>query len=291
MKPAPFIYHRPGDLHEALDLLSQHGDDALIIAGGQSLVPLLRFRLAQPGHVISLRQISALSELKADAGGLRVGATVTYSKVQGSAAAAKICPGVPMAIELIATPQVRSRGTLCGNLCQADPAAELPAMALVMDANFHLQSTRGSRVVEAVDYFQGPYQTARAADEILTHVHFPARPKGEMVSIQEVTRLRGGFPMSGVAVAFARGPADALSSVRVASFGVSSVQARCSQAEQLLETHGYSAAALSAAAEALLASIHPHADSFASEDYRKSATKTLFMRSMAQAYTGNTAQS
>lgn len=291
MKPAPFTYHRPEDLTEALTLLAQHGDDAVIIAGGQSLVPLLRLRLAQPGHVISLRGIPSMSTLLVDQDGVHIGAAVTYSQFQRTDTATRACPGVSMAIELIATPQVRTRGTLCGNLCQADPASELPAMALILDARFHLSSTRGTRVVEASDFFQGPYQTARQSDEILTRVHFPPRAAEETIAIQEVSRLRGGFPMSGVAVAFTRSAdANDLRMVRIASFGVDSVQARCHQAELILEGQNYADSTLAAASVALLASIHPHADSFASEEYRRAATKTLFLRSMAQAYGGREAQ-
>lgn len=289
MKPAPFTYHRPQGLDEALGLLARHGDEAAVIAGGQSLVPLMRFRLAQPGHLVSIRDIPGLSELRAGPDGLTVGAAVTYSKVQQSRPAGQACPGLPMAIELIATPQVRSRGTLCGNFCQADPASELPAMALVMDAQFRLQSAAGTRIVTAADYFRGPYDTARRPDEILTHVQFPVRPAGERVAIQEVTRLRGGFPMSGVAVAFTPAQGGALRSVRVASFGVNAVQARCQQAEAILEEGGYTKASLDAAGEALLRSIHPHSDPFASADYRRSATRTLFMRAMAQAHEGRVA--
>src|SRR5262245_51901427 len=150
MKPAPFVYHAPKDMGACLQLLSEYADDSALLAGGQSLVPLLRFRLARPSAVIAIRDIGdEVSGIRALDNSVSIGATVTYAAVQRSADVVSACPGLPKAIELVATPPVRSRGTVCGNLCQADPASELPAVALLMGARFHLKSAGDERVVAA----------------------------------------------------------------------------------------------------------------------------------------------
>lgn len=288
MKPAPFVYHSPKSLEECLKLLAEYGDDAALIAGGQSLVPLMRFRLAQPAHVISLRDLdSPLSSIRRRNDTLSIGARVTYSGVQQSAEVASACPALPQAIDLVATPAVRTRGTVCGNLINADPASELPAVALMMDARFRLCSVAGERVIAAADFFLGPFMTARRSDEILTEVEFPLRPADERFVIKEVTRQRGGFALAGVAVAFTRGAGTDLRSVAIGCFGVHSVQIRIPDAEAILQARGYAPQAISAAADSIDGAITPHADPFASVAYRRSATRTLFQRAIDEAYRPN----
>ena len=285
MKPAAFDYHTPATIDECTALMAEYGDDAVVISGGQSLVPLMRFRLAQPRHVISLREIGApLDAIRLSQGSLYIGARVTYSALQRSTEVFAEWPALPKAIELVATPAVRSRGTVCGNLVNADPASELPAVALAMNARLHLRSANAERVVEAVDFFQGPYVTARRSDELLTAVEFPARPRGETFAILEISRLHGGFPLAGVAVAFVRGRGNSLSHIAVACFGVHAVQLRIPAAEVILESGGYTPTALAAACDAIDGAIEPHADPFGSVAYRRSATRTLFERAMRQAW-------
>ncbi|MCC7346535.1 MAG: FAD binding domain-containing protein [Variibacter sp.] len=287
MKPAPFIYHAPKTLDECVALLAEFGEDAALLAGGQSLLALLRFRLAQPAHVISIRGIGGpLAAIRDTGEGLAIGALMTHAKVQRSPEIAAACPGIPKAIELVATPAVRARGTVCGNLSHADPASELPAIALIMEARFHLHSMQGARVVPAQDFFLGPYTTARRSDEILTAVEFPKRPRAERISVLEVSRLRGGFPMSGVAVALTRGEGRTLASVAVGCFGVHASQLRVREAEAALEAHGYTAEGIAAAADAVDRAIEPHSDPFASAAYRRSATRTLLRRAIDEACQG-----
>ena len=285
MKPAPFTYHSPTSLDECVVLLKQFGDEAAIIAGGQSLIPLMRFRLAQPANLISIRGIGgSLSSISIRDGELVIGASVTFAAAQRSAELARACPGLPKAINLIATPAIRSRGTVCGNLCQADPASELPAMALLLEARLCLRSASGERRVEAKDFFLGPYTTARRGDEILTEVAFPVRPADERFAIQEVTRQRGGFPLAGVAVALTPGGGStSLRSASVACFGVHSTPLRVRAAEAALRTYGCTQSGIAAAADALAAAIEPHSDPFASADYRRSAACTLLRRAIEQA--------
>lgn len=284
MKPAGFQFHVPRDIEECTRLLAEHGDNAVVIAGGQSLIPLMRFRLAQPEHVISLRGIPSLQSIRRDKGVLSIGARTTYSAIQRSPEVAAACPAIPKAIELVATPAVRARGTLCGNLVNADPASELPAVALMMSARMRLRSEQGERVVEASEFFEGPYMTARRSDELLVEVEFPERPQGEVFAIREVSRLIGGFPLAGVAVALTHQSDDKLRDVIVACFGVNGVQLRIPQAEALLQSQPYSPATIAAAADAIDAAIEPHADPFGSVEYRRSATRTLFERVLLEAY-------
>ncbi len=285
MKPAPFSYHAPATLDECLHLLERYGDDAALLAGGQSLIPMLRFRIMQPAHVIAIRGIDGrLRAIRKSDEGVAIGASVTYSAVQRSAEVRSACPGLPDAIELVAHPAVRTRGTVCGNLCQADPASELPAVALIMGARFKLCSLTGERVVAAEDYFVGPYLTARRSDEILAEVVFPKRPAAESVVVKEVTRLRGGFPMTGVAVALTRGDGTKLGSVALACFGVHFKQIRVREAEAALEAKGYTTAGIAAAADAIDRAIEPQSDPYASAEYRRSATRTLFQRAVKEAY-------
>jgi carbon-monoxide dehydrogenase medium subunit len=285
VKPAPFSYHAPDTLEECVHLLSEFGDDAAVLAGGQSLVPLMRFRLAQPANVISIRSIGgALSSIESTAAGQTIGASVTYTAVQRSAEIGSACPGLPKAIELIATPAIRTRGTVCGNLCQADPASELPALALIMEARFHLCSATADRIVAADDFFLGPYTTARRSDEILTGIAFPNRSAAERVVVKEVARLRGGFAMAGVAVALTRGEGTILRSVSIGCFGVNATQIRVREAEAALEAQGYTPDGIAAATDAVDKAIEPHSDSFASAAYRRSATRTLLKRAVDEAW-------
>lgn len=284
MKPAPFVYHAPATMDECLHLLAEFGDDAALIAGGQSLIPLMRFRLAQPANVIAIRGIAGpLSSILRSGDRLVLGACVKYAAVQRSAEVSSACPALAKAIELVATPAVRSQGTVCGNLCHADPASELPAVALMLGARFHLQSLAGERVLAASDFFLGPYMTARRSDEILTGVEFPIRPDAERFVIKEVSRLRGGFPLAGVAVALTRTAGKDLRSVAIGCFGVHAIQIKVPAAEAILEAQGCTAEAIAAAADALGRAIEPHSDPFASAAYRRSATRTLFKRAMHEA--------
>lgn len=282
MKPAAFTYHAPTSVAECLQLLAAHGEEAAVLAGGQSLLPLMRFRLAQPGHVVSLRQAgSELASIERRGDALLIGARATYAQVQASPLVRADCPALPRAIALIATPAVRSRGTVCGNLCQADPASELPALALLLQARLHLHSAGGVRVVPAGEFFQGPYMTARRADELLAAVEFPVQPAGQRVSILEITRLRGGFPLAGLALAVV--PAGAgWTGFRVSCFGVHPVQLRLAAVEAVLGRQGLGSAALQEAGAALEAAIHPHDDAFASAAYRRRATRTLLERAVAE---------
>lgn len=280
MKPAPFNYHAPNSLDGCLDLLAEHGDAAALIAGGQSLLPLMRFRMAIPEHVIALRNIDGeLASIRRTEAGISIGAMVTFAEVQRSPDVHELAPTLLKTIPLIAHVGVRTRGTPCGNLCNADPASELPAVALALDAQMHLRSSSGQRVVAARDFFQGPYMTARASDEVLVSVEFPRRPPDERFAIKEIVRLAGGFPMAGIALALRRGATlGTVASASVACFGVHAVQTRLSAVEATLLERGCSPEAVRDAAARIDEAIEPSSDAFASAEYRRAVVKTLFER-------------
>lgn len=284
MKPPPFDYHVPATVEECLGLLSHYGDDAVLLSGGQSLMPLMRLRLTQPGHVVSLRGIEGpLRAIRIEGDCLVIGARVTYAEVEQSDVARKACPGLAKAIALIATPAVRNRGTVCGNLCHADPASELPALALALGARLRLSSQSGERVVAAEEFFLGPYTTERRGDEMLTEIILPVCSAADVFAIREVTRLRGGFPMAGVAVALTRASGTTLRAAAVACFGVNAVQIRVPGAEAALVQLGCTPVGIAAAANALDQAIEPHDDPFASVEYRRAATRALLRQAVEEA--------
>lgn len=217
MKPAPFAYVRPGSVDDALVELS--ADGAKVLAGGQSLVPILAMRLGRPSTLVDINAIATLAALEPAADGLRVGATVRQRAVQGDPEASRV-PLLAMGLPWVGHRELRSRGTICGSLAHADPAAELPAVACCVDATIAIAGPSGERTVAASEFFTGTMSTAVAADELVTSVHFPAARPAQGFAFAEVARRHGDFALAGVAVRVeAR---DALAPVaRVTCFGVS----------------------------------------------------------------------
>lgn len=289
MKPAPFRYHAPKSVDECLRLLAEFGDDAAVMAGGQSLLSLMKFRMAQPGHVIALRDVGGeLGKTRRTPSGVSIGATVTYAQALRSPEVRAVAPALLKALPLIAHPAVRTRGTICGSLCNADPASELLAVALVLDARMHLKSCDGERVVSAQEFLLGPYTTARQSNELLMSVEFFIRPAEERFAIDEVVRLHGGFPLAGVALAaIPAGDGRKVRSAAIACFGVHAMQVRIAAAEQALCEWGSTPEGISRAAAAIDEAIEPHSDPFASADYRRDVTRTLFERVMREVCGGN----
>lgn len=290
MKPATFVYHAPVSVGECVELLAEFADDAAVLAGGQSLIPLMRFRLAQPAHIVSIRQVcGTVSEIRRTANGIAIGAGVTCAAIQRHADIAQSWPGLVRTIGLVASPAIRTRGTLVGNLCQADPASELPALALIMGAKLTCVSTVGERVIDASDFFLGPYMTARHDDELVSEVEFPDCPVGESFAIKEVARLRGGFPMAGIALSLSNAKDGSITSTAVACFGVHYKQIRLPAAEAALEALGNTPEGIAAAIRAIDHAIEPHSDPFASAAYRRMAVRTLFVQTLAEACSGGAA--
>lgn len=199
MKPAPFRYVRAGSRHEALSLKAEHGDDAKFLAGGQSLVPTMNFRLAQPAILIDINALADLDGLRVHDGSLRIGALTRYRTLERDGLVARHQPLVREAVPQIAHPQIRNRGTLGGNLAHADPASELPAVVLALGGRLRAQSVRGERWIDATDFFRGALTTALEPDEMLTEVALPVPPPRSGTCFLEVARRRGDFALIGVA--------------------------------------------------------------------------------------------
>ncbi|HYS97586.1 MAG TPA: FAD binding domain-containing protein [Candidatus Dormibacteraeota bacterium] len=195
MKPPPFTYHAPGSVDEACTLLGTL-EDAKVLAGGQSLIPLLNFRLARPQHLIDINRIAGLDRIYERDGGVAVQGLVRQAMVEDSDVVARVCPLLTDAIRLVAHRVIRNRGTVCGNVAHADPASELPAVLLALGGSVVAKSVRGERVIEAGALFAGVFETTLAPDEILVEAWFPSSSKP--YAVIEESRRHGDFALAGV---------------------------------------------------------------------------------------------
>jgi CO/xanthine dehydrogenase FAD-binding subunit len=226
MKPAPFDYVAPRTVEEALELL---GDEARPLAGGQSLVPLLNFRLARPELLVDINGVSELDFLFADDGLLRIGALTRQATLERSELVAGRWSLLARAVRLAGHPQIRSRGTVGGSVAHADPAAELPVALTALDARFHAHSSRGSRTLAASELFLGPLMTALEPDELLADIEVPAPPEGVRTAFVEHARTHGDFAICGAAVAFVPGE-----QASIALLGTGPAPVRSADAESAL---------------------------------------------------------
>lgn len=200
MKPPPFDYLAPEDFAAALDAASKYGGEAKLLAGGQSLIPAMNFRVAQPAVLIDLNRIPGLDYVRRHpSGGLAVGAMTRQRRLESDPEVRRTVPLLAEAVPFIAHPQIRNRGTLGGSLAHADPAAELPVIALALQARLRCASSRGDRWIEAADFFQGMFTTALAPDEILTEVVFPDASDRQGYAFEEFARRKGDYALMGVA--------------------------------------------------------------------------------------------
>jgi carbon-monoxide dehydrogenase medium subunit len=197
VKPAPFDYHRPESVDEALALLAEHGYDAKLLAGGQSLVPAMNFRLAAPAVLIDLNRIPGLDAIAETEGGVRIGAMVRQRAAERSAVVAARAPLVAETLPWVAHAQIRNRGTMGGSIAHADPAAELPAVMLALGARFEARGAGGARQVAADDFFTGLFATALEPEEILVGIEIPAAAPGTGFAFDELSRRHGDFALAG----------------------------------------------------------------------------------------------
>jgi aerobic carbon-monoxide dehydrogenase medium subunit len=237
MKPACFGYARPESIEEALDLLRRHGDEASVLAGGQSLVPMLNLRMARPGLLVDINRIPGLDRIEADSAGLTIGARARHVEVMKSHEARVVTPLLPMALAYVAHPAIRNRGTLGGSLSLADPAAELPACVVCLNAQVVLASSQGTRHVEAGAFFQGIYATALRPDEMIVRVNFPRLPSDWRFVFLEVSRRHGDYAMAGIAVA-ARTTGGRIAESRVVFCGLEVAPRRMTSIESCLDNTG-----------------------------------------------------
>jgi len=284
MKPAPFDYYAPSSIDEVCCLLARFGGDAKLLAGGQSLVPLLSLRLAQPAALIDLNGVPELAYIRTDDGGVTIGAMTRQRAVERSATLREQCPIFPAAVAWIGHPQIRNRGTIGGSLVHADPASELPALAKALDASFTITHASGAkRTLKADEFFVTYLTTAVEPDELLSEVSFPALPAGTGWSFVEVARRHGDFALVGVAAIVALDETGVCSHVRVALFGVAPTATRSPGAEQALLHQKPDEQTLAAAAVEVVKDIDPPGDVQASVAYRKYVATNLVRRALTEA--------
>jgi aerobic carbon-monoxide dehydrogenase medium subunit len=282
MKLPPFDYEAPTTVSGAVELLAEHLDEASVLAGGQSLIPLLALRLARPGVLIDINGIAELSGVSAVNGWTAIGAMTREYVAEESETVADAVPLLAAALPLIGHEAIRSRGTIGGSLAHADPAAELPAVARALDAEFVVRGPSGERVIPAAQWFEGYLTTSRSSDELLVEVRFPTAGPGTGVSFQEVARRHGDFAIVGLAVSLVVS-GEVISDARLAFAGLSDVPVRATAAEDLLVGERPSAALFDEAARRATADVDPPADLHGSSDYRKTVAATMVRRGLRAA--------
>jgi len=285
MKPAPFQYYAPARLDEALDLLAEHGYDGKLLAGGQSLVPAMNFRLAQPAALIDLNGVTELFYLRAGSGGgLEIGAMTRQRTLERSDLVAANAPLLHATMPYIAHVQIRNHGTLGGSLAHADPAAELPAVMVALDARLHLASRRRRRVVPAGEFYLGLFTTALEADEMLLQIDVPPPGPRTGWSVQEFTRRHGDYAIVGAAACVQLDERGRCRSARLVYLSVGEGPTVAAGAAAALIGEEPGAESIRAAAAAAQAEIDPPGDIHASAAHRRHLVEVLGRRALAEAF-------
>ena len=280
----PYVeYEAPATVAEAVDLLAERQDEASVLAGGQSLIPLLALRLARPAVLIDINGLGELSGVSAADGWVAIGAMTREYMAEEDETVTAAVPLLAAALPLIGHEAIRNRGTIGGSLAHADPAAELPAVARALDAEFVVRSQSGDRVIPAAEWFEGYLSTARRPDEILVEVRFPAARPGSGVAFQEVARRHGDFAMVGVAASLTLTDGGTISDARLAFAGVADVPVRAADAENVLVGERPSAELFEEAARQATAGIDPPYDLHGTSEYRKKVAATLVRRGLRAA--------
>src|SRR6185503_1886824 len=281
MKPAKFAYYDPTTLDEALGLMAQFGDQARPLAGGQSLVPLMNFRLIRPAHLIDLNGVGELSYLRADDGTLRIGAITRQRELERSAEVAQGWALLREAASFIDHIQIRNRGTVGGSLAHAFPSAELPVAMVTLDASMVLRSTGNRRTVRAEDFFLSFMTTVLEPGELLAEITVPPLPVNAGGSYQEVSRRHGDFALAGAAAVLALDPNGAIRHARLTLTGTTPI--RADQAEKFLLGQRPSEELFRDAARRATENLEQDSDIHASAEYRRDACAALARRALAQA--------
>jgi CO/xanthine dehydrogenase FAD-binding subunit len=283
MKPPSFEYVAPRSLDEALASLAEHGEAAKVLAGGQSLVPLLNMRLAGPEMLIDINNVHELTAFAAWDGGISIGALVRQSALEHADLARDRVPLLAEATALVGHPAIRHRGTVGGSLAHADPAAELPAAMLALDAQLVVRSARGQRTLAAQEFFVGNLTTALASDELLTEIRVPGPPAGTGSAFVEMSRRAGDFAICGAAALVSLNASGRVERARIALCGVGSGPVRARQVEQALLGEVPSGPALEQAARRALEDIDPASDIHGSVAYRRKIAVVMTRRAIALA--------
>ncbi len=304
MKPAPFEYHAPDSVEEAISLLAEHGYDAKPLAGGQSLIPAMNFRLARPAVLVDLNRIAELSlireaETAEEAGslpavgggagdsardhGLRIGAMTRQRAVERSPLVAERAPLVAEMMPHIAHPPIRARGTFGGSAVHADPASEIPAALLALEASCRVRGPDGERWIPAEEFFLGLFGTALGPEELLIEVALPGRRPRTGCAFREIARRHGDYALAGLAARLAIGEDGGLRDVRLAYLGVGGAPALAARAARALEGEAPTATALSEAARVAATELEPMEDMHATAVYRSRLVEVLTREALAVA--------
>ena len=283
MKPPRFEYAAPASVAEAVALLAQRGGEAKPISGGQSLMPLLAFRLAAPEILVDLRRIPGLDKIDIGSAGVTLGAKVRWVDIEKDKRLETAHPLLNEAIKHVAHYQIRNRGTVGGSIAHADPAAEMPGVAVACDAEIVAAGPKGERRIKAGDFFEGPLQTTLSSDEIITAVHLPAWPKGRRWGFLEFSRRKGDFAMAGVAVFYDSDAGGKATNAHVGVIGMGDKPRRLPKAEAALNGKAVDAATIEAVAKAASAEVEPSGDIHAGPEYRRALVGTLLERALKKA--------
>lgn len=279
MKASDFLYECPSSLAEALGLLAEPDVDTRALAGGQSLMPMMNFRLAQPERLLDLNRIDELRFVRETSDAVEIGAMTRMAELEQSDLISAHQPLIVKALPFIAHPAIRNRGTVGGSLALADPAAELPVIALALDAQIHVASRRGSRVVVSQDFFLGPYETALADDELIEWVSFPKSAERN-VAFYEVARRHGDYAMAGVAVALQGSPT--ITDARLAFFGIADRAVRAADSETSLVGQSLADQAAVTAAIENVGQLSCFGDLHADADTKRHLARVVLKRALAE---------
>ena len=282
MKLPPFDYACPTTLPEAIQLLASN-DDAKAIAGGQSLVPMLAFRLAQPSLLVDLRKLADLRGIRISDAGVTLGAMVRWRDIEEDERLATAHPLLKAAISHVAHYQIRNRGTVGGSIAHADPAAEMPGIAMTCDAEIAVVGKSGAHVIQAADFFQGALTTALTTDEIIVEIRLPAWPAGRRWGFQEFARRRGDFAMAAAAVFYDQDERGKARNAHVGVIGVGDRPLRLTAVEDVLNGQTIDEATIAKADAATSAAVEPQDDIHASAAYRRSLVGTMVERALKSA--------
>ncbi len=286
MKLPPFEYACPTGLSEAVALLAARNGDAKLLAGGQSLVPMLAFRLAAPALLVDLRKLPELRKVDVSADGIVLGAMVRWCDILADARLRTAHPLLLAAVSHVAHYQIRNRGTIGGSIAHADPAAEMPGITLTCDAEIATVGTAGERVIKAADFFVGPLMTVLEPDEIIVEIRFPAWPRQRRWGFQEFARRRGDFAMAAAAVWYDQDEGGKARNAHVGAIGVGDRPQRLAPVEAVLNGRVIDAAAIAQAEAAASAAVDPQTDIHASADYRRALVGTMVERALESACNG-----
>jgi carbon-monoxide dehydrogenase medium subunit len=283
VKPAAFEYFDPTTVEEALGLLARFGPDAKLLAGGQSLVPLMNFRLAQPKVLVDLGRVGGLSYIRQDGQTLRIGAMTTHADIEDSRLLAEVCPLLPTAARFVGHVQIRTRGTIGGSVAHADPAAEWPMVLTALGAEFKVRGPRGERTVRASEFFLGYLTTVLEPDELLTEIQLTVPPRAHGWSIQELTRRHGDFAIVAATAVVVRGSDSALTMARLALGGVGGAPVDASEAAAVLLGSTPGPGDITAVTERVMPTLEPDSDVHAPAEYRREVAGVLCERALTEA--------